>query len=156
MSPQSLPSTGRSRRSRPDPAQRKSTSGIIQTLGGGIGAGIQLGADWLNGKVKDIPVLNIFASPVLHLVSGFGGAVGCLFNGFGNAVNHVGGAFGSLFKGDLKGFFGGMFNAGQSMIGGVVDAVGSVAKGAVNAVKSVGEGIVNTGKKVVNFFKSLF
>jgi hypothetical protein len=126
--------------------------GIVQTIGGAIGFGVQTFGQWLDKKVGDVPVLGWFARPVGQIIGGIGAGIGNFFGGIGDAFNNVGGAFDKLFNGDVGGFFGGLWNAGTSFIGGVVGAVGSVAGGFVDAagsvVSTVGDGVEAVGNAI--------
>ena len=97
--------------------------GLVQTVGCGIGALLQKGAEALSNLVDGIPVLENIVQPFTDLVSGFGGCVADVFNGFGKACNSIGGAFDSLCDGDVGGF-----------VDGVGDAVGDVASGVGSAI----------------------
>lgn len=108
--------------------------GIVQTVGCGIGGGIQWLGQNLNEAVEGIPVLENFVQPFGDIVDGVGAVIGDVFNGIGEACDDVGGAFESLFDGDVGGFFEGMGEAVGDVVGGVVDAVG-------DAVEAVGDAI---------------
>jgi len=111
--------------------------GVVQTIGGAIGFCVQSLGQWLDKKVGDVPVLGWFARPLGKIIGGIGAGIGNFFGGIGDAFNKVGGAFDKLFNGDVGGFFGGLWNAGGSLVGGVFGAVGSVAGGLVDAAGSV-------------------
>lgn len=141
--------------------------GVVQTVGGAVGFGIQTAGDWLDKKVGDVPVLGWFARPLGKLLDGIGAGVGNLFGGIGDGINRIGGAFENLFKGNVGGFFGGLFDAGSKVVGGIFSAAGSVAQGAVGAfgsvvntvgdgVKAVGGAIEDAGKAIGSFFSSIF
>jgi hypothetical protein len=141
--------------------------GVVQAVGGAVGFGIQTAGDWLDKKVGDVPVLGWFARPLGKLVSGVGAGLGNVFGGIGDGFNRLGGAFESLFKGNVGGFFGGLFDAGKSVVGGVVGGFGSVFNGVAGAagsvvntvadgVKAAGNAIADGAKAVGNFFSSLF
>jgi hypothetical protein len=141
--------------------------GVVQTIGGAIGYGIQTAGDWLDQKVGDVPVLGWVARPIGKVLDGIGAGIGNLFGGIGDAVDCVGGAFENLFNGNVGGFFGGLFNAGSKFVGGVFGAVGSIAGGVVNAagnvvdtvgdgVKAVGGAIADGASAVGDFIGSIF
>jgi uncharacterized protein YvpB len=134
--------------------------GIVETIGGGIGTGIELGANWLKTNTKNIPVLGDIVAPFADIVGGVGAGIGDLSRGIGSAWDHVGGAFGSLFKGDFGGFFGGLFNAGGDVLGGVFGAAGDVLSGVGKAVgdvaSSVGNAVSSAVSAVGDFFSSIF
>jgi hypothetical protein len=141
--------------------------GVVQTIGGAFGFGIQTAGAWLDQEVGEVPVLGWVARPIGKVVAGIGAGIGNFFGGIGDAVDRVGGAFEKLFNGDVGGFFGGIFNAGSKFVGGVVGAVGSVAGGFVNAagsvvetvgdgVKAVGGAIADGAEAVGDFFDSIF
>jgi hypothetical protein len=108
--------------------------GFLQTIGAGIGGGVQIGAGWVNDQVEGIPVLENIVQPLGDLVNGAGAVLGDLSDGFGEAVDSVGGAFESLFDGDVGGFFGGMGDAVVDVGGSVVDAVEDGVNTVVDAV----------------------
>lgn len=141
--------------------------GVVQTVGGAVGFGIQFVGDWLDKKVGDIPVLGWAARPLGKLLDGVGAGIGNLFGGIGDGINAFGGAFEKLFHGDVGGFFGGVFQAGSKVVGGAFNAIGSFAGGlagaagsVVNTVadgaKAVGNAIADGAKAVGKFFSSLF
>ena len=108
--------------------------GVFQTIGCGIGGGLQIGAHWLNNAVDGIPVLQNIVKPIGDLVNGVGAVLGDAFNGLGEACDSIGGAFEHLFNGDVGGFFDGLGNAASDVVGGAVSAVG-------DAVSAVGDAI---------------
>ncbi|HUL64895.1 MAG TPA: C39 family peptidase [Burkholderiaceae bacterium] len=123
--------------------------GVVQTIGGAFGFGIQTAGAWLDQKVGDVPVLGWFARPVGKVLEGFGAGIGNFFGGIGDGINCIGGAFENLFNGNVGGFFGGLYNAGSKFVGGFFGAVGSVASGFVGAagsvVDTVGDGVKAVG-----------
>ena len=108
--------------------------GLVQTVGCGVGALLQLASSWLHCAVEDIPVLENIVQPFADVFNGIGAGVADIFNGFGEACDSVGGAFESLFDGDVGGFFEGLGDAAGDVVGGVVDAVGDVAGAVGDAV----------------------
>jgi hypothetical protein len=108
--------------------------GVFQTIGCGIGGGLQIGAHWLNNAVDGIPVLQNIVQPIGDLVNGVGAVLGDAFNGLGEACDSIGGAFEHLFNGDVGGFFDGLGNAASDVVGGAVSAVG-------DAVSAVGDAV---------------
>jgi hypothetical protein len=124
--------------------------GVVQTIGGAFGYGIQTAGQWLDQKLGDVPVLGWVARPFGKLLDGVGAGIGNFFGGLGDADNNVGGAFEKLFNGDVGGFFGGLANAGSKFVGGVFGAVGSFAGGVANAAGSVVNTVVDGAKTVVN------
>jgi hypothetical protein len=123
--------------------------GVVQTIGGAFGFGIQTAGDWLDQKVGDVPVLGWFARPIGKVLDGIGAGIGNFFGGIGDGINCIGGAFENLFNGNVGGFFSGLYNAGSKFVGGFFGAVGSVAGGFVNAagsvVDTVGDGFKAVG-----------
>jgi hypothetical protein len=108
--------------------------GIDQTLFSGIGAGVQIGARWLNDEVKDVPVLRNVVQPFGDIVGGVGAATGDLFNGVGESWDDPGSSVEDLCKGDFGGF---AKNLGDSVVdvgSGVVDAVGDAASAVGKAI----------------------
>jgi hypothetical protein len=141
--------------------------GVAQTLGGAVGFGIQTAGAWLDQRVGDIPVLGWVARPLGKVLDGVGAGIGNLFGGLGDGVNQVGSAFGKLFKGDVGGFFGGLFGAGSKIVGGAFNAAGSVVNGVAGAAgsvvntvadgaKAVGGAIADGAKAVGKFISGLF
>ena len=108
--------------------------GLVQTVGCGIGALLQKGAEALSNLVDGIPVLENIVQPFTDLVSGFGGCVADIFNGFGKACNSIGGAFDSLCDGDLGGFVGGVADAAGDVVSGVGSAISDAAGAIGDAV----------------------
>jgi hypothetical protein len=135
-------------------------AGIVETVGGGIGTGIELGADWLKNATKDIPVLGSIVAPFSDVLHGVGAGVGDIFRGVGSAVDNVGNAFSNLFHGDFGGFFGSLGSAAGDVIGGAASAVVDVAKGVGNAVgdaaSAVGNAVGDAASAVGNFIGSIF
>jgi hypothetical protein len=123
--------------------------GVVQTIGGAFGYGIQTAGDWLDQKVGDVPVLGWFARPIGKVLDGFGAGIGNFFGGIGDGIDCIGGAFENLFNGNVGGFFGGLYNAGSKFVGGFFGAIGSVAGGFVSAagsvVNTVGDGVKAVG-----------
>jgi hypothetical protein len=108
--------------------------GLVQTIGCGVGAGLQLGAGWLNNAVDGVPVLQNVVQPFGDLVNGVGAALGSAFNGLGEACDDVGSAFEDLFSGDFCGFASNLGEGVADAAGGVVDAIG-------DGLSSVGDAI---------------
>ncbi|MBV9503881.1 MAG: C39 family peptidase [Acidobacteriia bacterium] len=104
--------------------------GIPQTIGCGIGAGLQLGASWLNNEVNGIPVLQNIVQPFGDILNGAGAVCGDVCNGIGEAWDAAGGAFEDLCNGNVGGF-----------VCGVGDAVGDVASGAASAVSDAASAV---------------
>jgi hypothetical protein len=134
--------------------------GVVEGIGGAVGTGIELGADWLKNATKDIPVLGSIVAPISDVLHGVGAGVGDVFRGVGSAIDDIGGAFGSLFSGDFGGFFGGLFNGAGSLFSGlfngVGDVLGGVAQGFGDAVSSVGNAISSGISAVGDFLGSIF
>ena len=126
--------------------------GAAQTIGAGIGFGVQTVGDWLDKKVGDVPVVGLFARPIGKLLDGVGAGIGSFFDGVGSAFNTVGHGFESLFKGDVGDFFGDLGKAGGQFVGGIFNAMGNVAGGvagaAGNVASSIGDGVKAAGNFV--------
>jgi hypothetical protein len=97
--------------------------GIPQAIGCGIGAGLQIGAQWLNNEVKGIPILQNIVQPFGDIVNGAGAAIGDLCNGFGEAWDSFGGGLEDLCNGNLGGFAEGVGNAAGDLVSGAASAV---------------------------------
>jgi hypothetical protein len=141
--------------------------GVVQTIGGAFGYGIQTAGQWLDQKVGDVPVLGWFARPFGKVLDGVGAGIGNFFGGIGDGFNCIGGAFEKLFDGDVGGFFGGLYNGGSKFVGGIFGAVGGVAGGVVDAggavvntvvdgAEAVGGAIVDGAEAVGDFISDLF
>ncbi len=114
--------------------------GLVQTVGCGVGALFQLGAEKLSNLVDGVPVLQNIVQPFTDLVSGFGGGVADVFNGVGKAFNDVGNAFSDLCKGNVADAAGDVGQAVGDAAKGVANAVGDVASSVGNAISDVFSG----------------
>ena len=112
----------------------EAAGGVIQTVGSGVGAILQLGAGWVNNAVSGIPVVQNIVQPVGDLVNGVGAAIGDVSNGFGEAANNVGQAFDNLGNGNVGGFFGSLGNAVGNVASGVGNAIGDAASSVGHAI----------------------
>ena len=108
--------------------------GILQTVVGGIGAGISLGGQALNDVVEGIPVVENLVQPFGDIVNGVGAAIGDIGNGFGEAFDSWGQGFEDLFSGDVGGFFSGLGEGFVDIGSGIVDGVGDFFSGVGDAV----------------------
>ncbi len=114
--------------------------GIFQTVGCGIGAGLQIGSSWLNNEVQGIPVLENIVQPFGDLVNGVGAALGDAFNGFGEGCNDLGNAAEDLCNGNFGDAAKDVGNAVSDVAGGVASAVGDAASAVGNAISDVFSG----------------
>jgi hypothetical protein len=114
--------------------------GLVQTVGCGVGALFQLGAEKLRGLVDGVPVLRNVVEPFTDIVSGFGGCVADVFNGWGKAFNDVGGAFDDLCHGRVADAVGDVGKAAGDVVKGVGNAIGDAASAVGNAVSDVFSG----------------
>jgi len=114
------------------------TGAIPQAIGADLGGNLQQGAQWVNGKVNGIPVLQNVVKPIGDVVNGFGGALGGVFDGVGQSANDIGGAFEDLSHGD-----------GRKALGKLGDAVKDGAGGVATAVA---DGVSSVGHAVKDFF----
>jgi len=156
--------------------------GVVETIGSGVGALIQVAGQWVSGVVKGIPVLANLIQPIGDLINGVGAILGDVFNGvgnvitdlgtaLGNAINDIGkgltgivrglgSAFGSLFKGNIAGFVGGIASAIGSILSGIASAIGDVLSGIGNAVSdavnAVGNAIGDAASAVGNAISDFF
>jgi hypothetical protein len=108
---------------------------VSQTIGGGVGGGLQIAGNWINNEAGGIPVLKNFVQPFGDALSGAGAVIGDLGNGDGQSFNDFGSAIESLSHGDLKGF---ASSLGSSLIDpaeGVVNTIGDAAKSVGHAVE---------------------
>ena len=119
----------------------KATEGTTYTdpnfgtyMSNGKGAGLQMGASWLNNKVEGIPVLQNVVQPFGDIVGGAGASVADVFNGIGESFDDTGAAFEKLCHGDLKGFAEGLGDAASDVVGGAADAVEDAASSVKDAV----------------------
>ena len=115
-------------------------AGVVQTLGGGITGGLQLGGDWINEQVEDIPVVENIVGPVADVISGVGAVGADLVNGVGEAIEDLGEGLEKLGKGDVLGFGGEVIEAGGEIIEGVGEALEDAGNTVVNVVKSIFSG----------------
>jgi len=114
--------------------------GAFQTVGCGIGGGIQLGAQWLNDKVEGIPVLENIVQPLGDIFNGAGAVVSDVFNGFGEACDDFGGALGDLFDGNFSDAASKAGDVVTDVAGAVADAVGDAASAVGDAISDVFSG----------------
>jgi hypothetical protein len=108
--------------------------GAVQTVFCGVGAGLQMGASWLNNEVEGIPVLQNVVQPFGDIVGGAGASMADVFNGIGESFDDTGAALEKLCHGDFKGFAEGLGDAASDAIGGAVDAVADAASSVKDAV----------------------
>jgi len=118
--------------------------GVFQVVGsapqavfGYFGAELQLGAQYLNDKVKGIPVLRNFVEPLGDAVNGIGAGIGDLANGAGESVNDIGTAIEQLSHGDFKGAAKSFYDSGKDAVTGVYDAGKDVVSSVKNAVEDL-------------------
>ena len=112
------------------------TSALPQLIGTYEFGQLQAGAQWVNNKVAGIPVVQNVVQPIGDAVSGFGGAVGSLFDGGGQSANDIGAAFEDLSHGDGKKALCHLGDAVKDLGGGVASAVSGV-------VNSVGDSVAH-------------
>jgi hypothetical protein len=112
----------------------ETVGGVVQTVGCGVSAGLQLGAQWLNQKVDGIPVLQQVVQPVGDFVNGAAAAAADVFNGFGESCNDAGAAWEKLCDGDFKG-------AAEKAGDAVADTVKGAYDAAKDTVNSIGDAI---------------
>jgi hypothetical protein len=80
--------------------------GLVETVGGAVFGGVELGADWIKDKTDDIPVVHQLAGPLADLLHG-GGAVGAdVVHTVGQVGEDLGEGIEKLGKGDVIGALG--------------------------------------------------
>jgi hypothetical protein len=114
------------------------TGAIPQAIGADLGGNLQQGAQWVNGKVNGIPVLQNVVKPIGDAVDGFGAAVGDVFDGAGQSANDIGEAFEDLSHGD-----------GRKALCKLGDSLKDAGAGVVNAV---GDGLSSAGHAIEDLF----
>ena len=99
-----------------------------------IGAGLQLGAQWMNNEVNGIPVLSNVLQPIGDLVNGIGGALVDISGGVAQSANDLGSAVDNFAHGDFEGAAGSLFDAGKDAVSGAVNAVKNTIGSAISAI----------------------
>jgi hypothetical protein len=108
---------------------------LVPALGADLAANLQQGAQWVNGKVNGIPVVQNLVKPLGDGVNGFGAAVGDVFDGFGQSANDFGSAFEHLSHGDFKQAAESVYDSGKDVVVGAYDAGKDVVNSVVDSVK---------------------
>ena len=111
------------------------TGALPQAVGADLGGNLQQGAQWVNGKVNGIPVLQNLVKPIGDAVNAFGAVVGDLVDGPGQAANDIGGAFEDLSHGDGGKAVRKLGDAVKDLGSGVASAVSTVTSSVGHAVK---------------------
>jgi hypothetical protein len=107
---------------------------ILPDIFGDMGAGLQLGAQWMNNEVNGIPVLSNVLQPIGDVVNGLGGALVDICGGVEQSVDDLGSAVDDLFHGNLEGAAGDVVSAGKDAVVGAVDAVKDGIGSAISAI----------------------
>jgi hypothetical protein len=110
---------------------------IPQMLVSDFGGIMQSGAQWVNGKVKGIPVLQNIVLPIGDAFEGVGAVLGDLGNGIGQSTDDLGGAFEDLSHGDGSKALHKVGDAAEDLGSGVVDAGKDVVSSVGNAIEDL-------------------
>jgi hypothetical protein len=116
------------------------TGALPQAVGADLGGNLQQGAQWVNGKVNGIPVLQNIVKPVGDAVNAFGAVIGALVDGPGQAANDIGGAIEDLSHGDGGKALCKLGDTVKDLGSGVASAVSTVASSVGHAVKDIFSG----------------
>jgi hypothetical protein len=111
------------------------SGGLSQTIGGGVGGGMQIAGNWINNEVNGVPVLKQFVQPFGDVLSGAGAVIGDIGNGVGKSYDDFGSAIESLTHGNFGDFASGIASSVADPVEGVVDSLGDAAKSVGHAVE---------------------
>ncbi len=107
---------------------------ILPDIFGDTGAGLQLGAQWMNNEVNGIPVLSNVLQPIGDLVNGLGGSLVDICGGIEQSADDLGSAVDNLLHGNLEGAAGSVYDAGKDAVVGAAKAVGDGISSAISAI----------------------